>query len=162
LSAFSFLISEFVQYSLNRRSVDAEKRLADTGYHVGVRLLELISFREKNFKRELKLIGILTFISSSVWRYLFSKNADSLERSTDTNDEYMISDNQLLVNKFISPSKDYSSFNAGAFVAGIVEGFLDAAEFPAKVSAHTVPIEGQKTPRTVILIKFQSEVIARE
>jgi len=45
----------------------------------------------------------------------------------------MISDNNLLVNKFVSVSKDYSNFNAGAFVAGIVEGFLDAAEFVRKI-----------------------------
>ena len=41
----------------------------------------------------------------------------------------MISDNQLLLNRFISVTKDYSSFNPGTFVGGIIEGILDCAEF---------------------------------
>ena len=78
-----------IQYSMGKATSysDIEKRLSDCGYHVGIRLLEIISFREKNMKRELKLIGMLSFISSTVWKTLFGKNADSLERSTDNNDE---------------------------------------------------------------------------
>jgi hypothetical protein len=35
---------------------------------------------------------------------------------------------------------------------------LDNAGFPAVVTAHFVPIEGQQRPRTTILIKFAEEV----
>jgi hypothetical protein len=41
----------------------------------------------------------------------------------------MISENALVVTKFISTPKDYAGLNCAAFVAGIVEGILDAAEF---------------------------------
>ncbi|KAJ6296179.1 hypothetical protein OIU78_024085 [Salix suchowensis] len=74
----------------------------------------------------------------------------------------MISEKELLVNRFISIPKDMGTFNCGAFVAGIVRGVLDGAGFPAVVTAHFVPMEGQHRPRTTILIKFGEEVLRRE
>lgn len=47
-------------------------------------------------------------------------------------DEYMISDNDLFVNKFISVPRDMGQLNCAAFVAGIVRGVLDGAGFPAR------------------------------
>lgn len=41
-----------------------------------------------------------------------------------------------------------------------MQGVLDNAGFPAVVTAHFVPIEGQQRPRTTILIKFADEVTA--
>jgi hypothetical protein len=35
-------------------------RLEEAGYGVGLRLLELLTFREKQLKRETKVVGILT------------------------------------------------------------------------------------------------------
>ena len=49
--------------------------------------------------------------------------------------------------------------NCGAFVAGIIEGLLNAANFPARVTALLVTT-GKK--RTIYLIKFAPEVIARD
>ena len=47
-------------------------------------------------------------------------------------DEYMISDTDLFVNRFISVPKDMGQLNCAAFVAGIVRGALDGAGFPAR------------------------------
>nr|XP_007163508.1 hypothetical protein PHAVU_001G239800g [Phaseolus vulgaris]ESW35502.1 hypothetical protein PHAVU_001G239800g [Phaseolus vulgaris] len=113
-------------------------------------------------RRETRLLGILSFVHSTVWKVLFGKVADSLEKGTEHEDEYMISEKELLVNKFISIPKDMGTFNCGAFVAGIVRGVLDGAGFPAVVTAHFVPMEGQQRPRTTILIKFAEEVLQRE
>ncbi|KAF7144852.1 hypothetical protein RHSIM_Rhsim04G0120400 [Rhododendron simsii] len=128
LSAFSFLFSELVQY--NQTQVDniteLERRLEDAGYSVGARVLELLCHREKV--------------------------ADSLEKGTEHEDEYMISEKELLVNRFISIPKDMGTFNCGAFVAGIVRGVLDSAGFPAVVSAHFVPVEGSKERSKVRLM----------
>ncbi|KAL0673300.1 hypothetical protein Bca4012_001281 [Brassica carinata] len=160
LSAFAFLFSELVQY--NQTQVDniaeLERRLEDAGYAVGSRVLELLCNREKGNRRETRLLGILSFVHSTVWKVLFGKVADSLEKGTEHEDEYMISEKELLVNRFISIPKDMGTFNCGAFVAGIVKGVLDNAGFPAVVTAHFVPIEGQQRPRTTILIKFADEV----
>ncbi|KAF3637996.1 Trafficking protein particle complex subunit 5 [Capsicum annuum] len=157
LSAFAFLFSELVQY--NQTQVDniteLERRLEDAGYAVGARILELLCHREKGNRRETRLLGILSFVHSTVW-----KVADSLEKGTEHEDEYMISEKELLVNRFISIPKDMGAFNCGAFVAGIVRGVLENAGFPAVVTAHFVPVEGQHRPRTTILIKFAEEVIS--
>ena len=61
LSAFAFLFSEAVQYSRSRvESVsDLEHKLEKLGHNIGLRVLELISFREKGSRRETKLISIL-------------------------------------------------------------------------------------------------------
>ncbi|KAH9624622.1 hypothetical protein KSS87_000777 [Heliosperma pusillum] len=160
LSAFAFLFSELVQF--NQTQVDniteLERRLEDAGYAVGARVLELLCHREKGNRRETRLLGILSFVHSTVWKVLFGKVADSLEKGTEHEDEYMISEKELLVNRFISIPKDMGTFNCGAFVAGIVRGVLDGAGFPAVVTAHFVPVEGQMRPRTTILIKFAEEV----
>ncbi|THF97860.1 hypothetical protein TEA_005719 [Camellia sinensis var. sinensis] len=99
--------------------------------------------------------GSAFFFSSAA----FHGVADSLEKGTEHEDEYMISEKELLVNRFISIPKDMGTFNCGAFVAGIVRGVLDGAGFPAVVTAHFVPVEGQQRPRTTILIKFAEEIV---
>ncbi|KAI9143791.1 NO signaling/Golgi transport ligand-binding domain-containing protein [Paraphysoderma sedebokerense] len=159
LGAFAFLFSEIVQYSQKRVNgiQDLERKLSELGYRVGIRVLELLIWREKNSKRETKILNVLYFINTLVWKALFGKAADSLEKSAQNEDEYMISDNELLVNKFISVPKELSQFNAGAFVAGIVEAILDGCQFPARVTAHSVPTESQPL-RTTILIKFDAKV----
>ena len=115
LSAFSLLFSEIVQYCQNRTNQinDLEKRfisldflhrtitiltllnfdscylsrLSDIGCGVGSRVLELVSFREKSFKRETRLVSMLSFIQGTVWKSLFGKQADSLEKSVDHDNE---------------------------------------------------------------------------
>jgi trafficking protein particle complex subunit 5 len=105
LSMFAYLFSELVQYYQNR--VDSiselERRLESSGYSVGLRVLELLAIRgtggtvtrsglTSDYRRETKLMNILQFISTTVWKSLFHKPADSLERSIDHADEYMIVD----------------------------------------------------------------------
>jgi trafficking protein particle complex subunit 5 len=110
---------------------------------VGLRLFELACFREKLVKRETKIVSMLSFIHSTIWKCLFGKSADSLEKSTEHDDEYMIIDNRALVNRFLSVPKDLGGrLNCAAYIAGIVHGVLDAAQFtPERVTAHSVFIE---------------------
>lgn len=163
LSAETFLFSEMLQYAQKRVNgiQDLERKLNEFGYRVGSRILELLTWREKVPKREIKVLGILYFIHSTVWKALFGKQADSLEKSTENEDEYMISDNEPILTKYISVPKELSQLNCNAFVAGIVEAVLDGCQFPARVTAHTVPIDGFPQ-RTTILIKLDSEVLERE
>lgn len=94
LSFFALLYSELVQYHQNR--VDSiselERRLESTGYGVGLRVLELLAYRSKEYRRETRLMNMLQFVSTQVWKSLFGKAADSLERSIDHADEFMIVD----------------------------------------------------------------------
>jgi len=163
LSAFSFLFSEIVQYTRSKvkTTQDLESKLEQLGEGVGVRILELASLRERAGKRETRVIGILQFVHTTVWTVLFGRQANELQRSTDSDDEYMVNESDPLVNKFISVPRELGALNCAAFVAGVIKGVLDAAGFPANVNAHSVPAEGQPN-RTVFLIKLQPEVLARE
>eukprot|EP00035_Acanthoeca_spectabilis_P023091 m.447655 g.447655 ORF g.447655 m.447655 type:complete len:186 (-) comp19544_c0_seq1:74-631(-) len=156
LSTFAFLFSEIVRYSHTRvDSIPAlEKKLSDVGRRVGDRMLELLIMRERSSKRETKLNQFLLFIQMVVWKSLFGKQADLLEKDGDMNDTYLISDRDLVVNRFISVPPDMSSLNCGAFVAGIVEAILDGAHFPARVTAHSVEEKG-----TTLLIKFNLDAL---
>lgn len=62
----------------------------DFGYRVGTRLLELIVWRDKNSKRETRVLGILYFIHTTVWKTLFGKQADTLEKSTENENECIL------------------------------------------------------------------------
>jgi len=86
----------------------------------------------------------------------------------------MISDNEPLVNAYVSTPKEMSQLNTAAFVAGIVEGVCDGAGFrTVSVSAHWTGDaadggqekggKGEMWPgKTVFLIRFAPEVMERE
>jgi hypothetical protein len=58
-------------------------RLHGIGMNIGQRYFELVSYREKLGKRETTMVGILQFLSGTVWMQLFGKTADALEKSTE-------------------------------------------------------------------------------
>ncbi|KAJ1654469.1 Trafficking protein particle complex subunit 31 [Dispira simplex] len=161
--AFGFLFSEIIQYTQGRvEGIQGfEQKLSDLGFGVGVRMLELTMFREKTLRRETRVLNILYFIHNVVWKALFGKQADALEKSTDNDDEYMLCDNEPLVNQFISVPKEMAQFNCNAYIAGVIEGILHGCQCVARVTAHTVPID-HKPLRTVFLIKLGPEVVQKE
>jgi hypothetical protein len=141
---------------------DFENRLNELGYHIGQRCLELVTFRDgKSAKRETKILGILQFIHTTVWKTLFGKPADALERSNDAPNEYMIIDQAPVITQFISVPKELSQLNCAAFAAGVIEAVLDGSLFTANVTAHTVETDDFPL-RTVFLIKFEPFVVERE
>lgn len=164
LSAFSFMFSEMVQYFQDRVTsiADLERKLEEVGYGMGLRVLELQTFRERLQKRRVRLLPMLQWVSSNVWKALFGKTADSLERSTENDDEYMIHEREPMTNSFVSVPADLGQLNCAALVAGVIAGVLDGASFPARVSAHNVEMEEGQRDKTVFLIKFDPEVLQRE
>ncbi|KAF9107802.1 TRAPP subunit trs31 [Mortierella sp. AM989] len=148
VNAFAFLFSEMLQYTQKRVHgiQDLERKLNELGYRVGIRALDLLVWRDKNSKRETRVLGMLYFIHTTVWKTMFGKQADSLFYFSYFEDEL---------------PKDVSQLNCGAFMAGIVEAIMDGCQFPSRVTAHTVPIEGYPL-RTTILIKLDKEVLDRE
>mmetsp|Transcript_12116 Transcript_12116/g.26205 ORF Transcript_12116/g.26205 Transcript_12116/m.26205 type:complete len:212 (-) Transcript_12116:73-708(-) len=177
LSAFAYLYSELVQYHQSRVASisELERRLESAGYGVGLRVLELLAYRARETKRETRLMNILHFISSNVWKSLFGKAADSLERSIDHADEFMIVDYEPITSTFVSVPADLGQLSADAYISGIIAGVLEGAGFTARVTAHSVAVEeGEYTkppampnlpPRkdkAVFLVKFSREVLARD
>lgn len=164
-SAYAYLFSELISYAMDRAAsiTELEERLDKVGFDVGLRLLELLCWREKVPKRRPEVLDILKFIHSSAWPFMFGKTADDLQQANAADDEYMISDHDLLVGKYISIPKSYATFVPGSIAAGMVRGMLDAAGFPARVSAHFVESTQQRSrPTTTILVKFDKVVMQRQ
>lgn len=183
-TTFALLFNELISYSLRRVTgiADLERRLNTAGYPIGLKLLPLLLYRNPALNattaahsniRPTNVLGVLQFVSTTLWKHLFGKPADALERSQENKDEYMITDNDPVVNSFISVPKEMSQLNCAAFVAGIVEGVCDASGMQARVSAHSVgeQEEGQADGKagqqmwpgkTIFLVKFEESVIERE
>jgi len=70
LNCFALLFSEIVQYCQNRVSTvpELQAKLSEFGQQVGIKMLDLLIVREKGGKREIKLLQILIFIKSTVWK----------------------------------------------------------------------------------------------
>ncbi|KAJ7770653.1 NO signaling/Golgi transport ligand-binding domain-containing protein [Mycena metata] len=166
-AAFTFLLSELVQYTQKRVSGinDLERRLNTLGYRIGSRVLELMAWRaegaSKAPKREIRFLPALMSVHTQVWRAVFGKPADGIEKSVENADEYMIIDNDPLIERYISVPKDMSQLSCSSFTAGIVEAVLDGLGFPARVTAHNTPTT-QFPSRTTILIKLEKSVLERE
>lgn len=126
LNAFSLLFSEIVQYSAGRvlTVTELQNRLHDLGYDVGIRVIDLYFVRERNSKRETKMINILLFVKTTLWKCLFGKEADKVEHANDEECTYYILEKEPLVNKYISVPKDKGSLNCASFTAGIIEAAL--------------------------------------
>ncbi len=74
----------------------------------------------------------------------------------------MISDNEPLVNQYISVPKEMSQLNCAAFVAGVIEGVCEGCGLSAGVTAHNGE-GGEMWPgKTVFLIRFGEGIVERE
>jgi hypothetical protein len=135
-------------------------------------------------------MNILHFVSTQVWKAVFGKPADSLERSVENTDEFMIIDYEPLTSTFCSVPADFGQLSADGYMSGIVAGVLDGAGFSARVTAHSVALEegeannnnntntssssggaqsgnnGSLLPprkeKAVFLVKFSPEVLERD
>ena len=122
---------------------DVESQLHDLGVPIGLQVLELASFRDKALpnnknicqygRRETKFVNVLHFINNQVWKLLFNRTADGIELAVDDEShelEYRIIDQQPLTNAFISATseqEDSMGPNCASFLAGIIEGVLNAS-----------------------------------
>lgn len=86
MDAYLVLFSELVSYCRDRvESVMAlQEKLAQLGYRIGRRALELILAREKVSRRETRLLNMLNFIASTLWNFLYGKQADCLKKVRDS------------------------------------------------------------------------------
>lgn len=148
-------------------------RLNSQGYPIGLRLLDLLLSRSSNplaSIRPTRILPLLQFIAQTLYRHLFGRPADALEKSSTEPGQYMLFDNEPMVNQYISLPRELSSLNCAAFVAGVIEGVCDGAGFPTEgVTAHSVGEQEQGKDakamwpdKTVFLIKFKQEVLERE
>ncbi|KAL7072947.1 hypothetical protein ACQ4LE_008010 [Meloidogyne hapla] len=157
ISTFALLFAEMIRYAQNKVNTvqELQERLADYGKFVGSRLLDLITLREKGYKKDVKLLHMLMFLKGPVWKNLFGLEADKLERSNEDPCKYFLIEKEPMVNTFISLPKDKGSLNCASFIAGIIEAFLAESNFPCRVTAHW-------HMGTAYMIEFDEQVITRE
>lgn len=87
--AYLALFCELVSYCRDRvESVMAlQEKLSRLGYRIGRRSLDLIVAREKQSKRETRVLSVLNLIALSLWTFLYGKQADSLKKVRDSESE---------------------------------------------------------------------------
>ena len=165
LAAFTLLFSEVIKYyqqDVNSYE-ELEQKLTKFGKSIGHKLADIITIRERTkigtslgvnsltqvnpskLTRETGLLNMLLFIKSVVWKSLFGKDADKLEKSADETETYYIIDSEPLIATFVSGD---DNFNVMAFAAGIVEAILEGANFPSDITAH-------HHKGTTLMIKFK-------
>ena len=112
---------------------------------------------------------MLMLIKNSLWPLMFNKSNCVVEQHMDQENIFMIKEIEPnMCNLYASLPRGQCHTNCAAFIAGIIEGLLSSANFPAKVSAVFDDGEEGKvedTPedkRTVYRIKFDEEVVIRE
>lgn len=171
ISMFSFLIAEIIQYvskssennnynTDDNNNFDFEEQLSSFGYPIGEKILEITFLRDKGHKRELKIVNMLQFVHNNLWKHLFNKNADGIQKSTEDKYEYRIIENTPIVNRFISQRSNSS--NIVSFIAGIIEGFLNSAGFKCKVTSYFLDSNDGNTGKTFYIIKFDKDVIDKD
>lgn len=114
-----------------------------------MRVLELNVWRTESAskapKREIKFLSALMSIHTQVWKVVFGKPADAIEKSVENDDECtlltflpsetslnvldMIVDNDPPITRNISVPRDMSQLSCSSFTAGIVEAVLDGLGF---------------------------------
>ena len=168
LASFAYLFNSLITYHHAKSGSvsEIETRLNRAGYPIGIKLLDLLLYRQpqRAATRPTRILELLQFIHGTLWRALFNRNADALEQSNSKKNEYMIVDNEPLVNTFISIPKEMSQLNCAAFVAGIIEGMCDAAGFSTDgVTAHWAGEGDELWPgKTIFLLRFKESVVERD
>ena len=167
LPAFAHIFNTLITYHHSKSGSvnEIETRLNRAGYPIGIKLLDLLLYKQSpKATRPTRLLELLQFIHTTLWRFLFSRAADALEQSTSKKNEYMIVDNEPVVNTYISIPKEMSQLNCAAFVAGVVEGVCDAAGFRTEgVSAHWAEGGDEMWPgKTIFLLRFAEGVVERD
>ncbi|KAH9927450.1 transporter particle subunit trs31 [Epithele typhae] len=169
-AAFAFLFSEVVQYTQKRvvgSTISNAGQLNTLGYRIGTRVLELMTWRNENAskapKREIRFLPALMSIHTHIWRAVFGKPADAIEKSVENVDECtsLRSRRRARRSLTVPPPSNMSTLSCSSFTAGVVEAVLDGLGFSARVTAHNTPTE-RLPNKTTILIKLEKSVLERE
>ncbi|KAJ3433654.1 41-2 protein antigen-related [Anaeramoeba flamelloides] len=133
LNFYTFLFSQYVQYTREHtpKTSDLGKKLSKVGESIGYRLFELNTYKDKIRKRELKPTKILLYITDNFWKKIFGKAA-TLHRTEDERGQYMIVPESSTDNQFTELV--FGHLVCSEFVAGLIKGVLNSAEFNAEIS----------------------------
>ncbi|ELP95216.1 trafficking protein particle complex subunit, putative [Entamoeba invadens IP1] len=136
LSAFSFLFGEYIHHEFHQENrittTQFHDKLFDLGYNLGMRMTELISYKEKEGLRENTTDGVMNFLAKDMWRVVFGYQVN-YGKVRDKANEFLITDKNLIITEYISYASDCNVYCV-AFVAGIAQSCMDAADFKGTVT----------------------------
>lgn len=84
--------------------------------------------------RHTRLLPVLHYVHTTLFKYLFGRPASSLEKSTEADDEYMIGDDEPVLDRGIQVPKDMAQLNTNALLAGVVEAVMDGLGFVSSIA----------------------------
>lgn len=171
LSTFALLFSEIVHYNQQQTTTgdDLEERLHSLGLGIGARYLELAAFRQgTKIKRDPNPVTCLQFVYSTIWRMLFGRTATGLVKGSDDDKELYLLENDPITNTFASTgggsgdsndemgavgdtggSRSSGQVNCAAFLAGIINGAMQAMRIDCTVTASF----NEDQTQTVFVVK---------
>lgn len=134
-----------------------EEKLFNLGKKVGWRLIDLVASRSKKLIRYNKIHTVLQFITQQMWKILYHKSTDQLQKSTEDTNIFYIYENDPTINRFITLPKELkNSLNCANFNAGIMKAVLTGYGFEAEVKTLTVQASEADPIKTVYQIIFSS------
>lgn len=83
-----------------------------------------------------RLLPVLHYVHTTLFRYLFGRPASSLEKSTENEDEYMIGDDEPVLDRGVHVPKEMSTLSTNALLAGLVEAVMDGLGFVSAMLLH--------------------------
>ncbi|BAM40343.1 uncharacterized protein TOT_020000602 [Theileria orientalis strain Shintoku] len=122
------ILEKIPEIYYNSHYLSKRQRLHLMGFEVGCRILDALTIKDKITTRFTTIVPLLSFISTSVWKYLFNHHA-VLMRGKDSYKEYMLNDKEFQITKYISMPRELQYSTCSSFIAGIVDGILSSAKF---------------------------------
>ena len=164
--SYNSLVYIINQYYLK---VDEDKdKMQEFGEKIGPRIYESIHFqRERPTKRSLKILDMMKFIAQNLWKFLFEKEADSLE--TFESDKRRHPHTKEVLTEYVIYDYDpvylsYSHSNTALiyYYAGILKGIFNYCGFDCDVGAQVVKGGGKEKIKCAYVIKFEYYVLDRD
>lgn len=147
ITTFGHLFNEYCQFCQQKASSfeSCDRMLYSLGRDVGTRMWELCCLQSRltsptpnsTVHPFNKPEGVLNYIRTTFWRFLFGKQADGLEKLLKDTPEYYLIDKSPLTDTFISYPRDYG-VQPSTFLAGVIHSALDCCRFSVSVTAHRV------------------------
>lgn len=102
----------------------------------------------KNLKH-LSFITLLQFIQDTIWKYMFGKKADDIQKINEDDSSYAIIDNDPLIASLVLPAK------VNEFICGIIKGVVESANYKCE-SVNTQILEDKTyNNKSAYIIKLQ-------
>uniref|UniRef100_A0A0N4ZSW8 Trafficking protein particle complex subunit 5 n=1 Tax=Parastrongyloides trichosuri TaxID=131310 RepID=A0A0N4ZSW8_PARTI len=135
---YVFLFGEIVKYAQHKakNTNEFQEILSNFGRFVGRKSHDSIYLKEKGYKRDNKFHNVLLFIKGPMWKNLWGKEVDKVEKSNEDPCKYFFFEKEPVINTYISQRKDKTDINCATFNAGIIEAILTELGYACKVSAH--------------------------